>query len=373
MAHPISGPFVETRVVRGTWMNGPYPIATDVSRTVISRFKQAKPYDIPLPFGYDRMWAGWSSGTHTNGASDLMGSISGSSTEQWRAQGQAYSRFKDQVQTQAQLLVLLAQRQESMDMIANRLGKLWLATRAIRKGKFTDAWRHLNPASAPAKGWRPKSKAFGSAWLEYSFGWKPLVQDIQSALEILDKPFPQGKVKSSASWRWNSQYTAMNVNSFWYRHRWIQTTSVEGKIKYGATIRVTNPNLYTAASMGLINPGTLVWELIPFSFVVDWFTGIGAYLESFTDFCGLSLENTWTTQLYDITNTDVSSWTQRDVDGLTGVVTTTNGGHSKFYRHFKVLRTRNPPQMPTPRLTVPRLSLSRALNASSLLLIQLKG
>jgi hypothetical protein len=41
-----------------------------------------------------------------------------------------------------------------------------------------------------------------------------------------------------------------------------------------------NPALAQAASLGLTNPATWVWEKIPWSFVVDWLLPIGAYLDS---------------------------------------------------------------------------------------------
>ena len=35
-----------------------------------------------------------------------------------------------------------------------------------------------------------------------------------------------------------------------------------------------------ARQLGLADPATVVWELIPYSFVVDWFIPIGSYLEN---------------------------------------------------------------------------------------------
>jgi hypothetical protein len=40
---------------------------------------------------------------------------------------------------------------------------------------------------------------------------------------------------------------------------------------------------------GFTNPVSLAWELLPFSFVVDWFLPIGPYLESLDSWGGLIL------------------------------------------------------------------------------------
>jgi hypothetical protein len=50
-----------------------------------------------------------------------------------------------------------------------------------------------------------------------------------------------------------------------------------------------------ASRLGLINPASVAWELVPFSFVVDWFTGFGSYLDSFTELAGLSVSQEYST------------------------------------------------------------------------------
>jgi hypothetical protein len=40
--------------------------------------------------------------------------------------------------------------------------------------------------------------------------------------------------------------------------------------------------------IGFNNPINLLWEIIPYSFVVDWFLPIGQYLEGLTNFQGLT-------------------------------------------------------------------------------------
>lgn len=43
--------------------------------------------------------------------------------------------------------------------------------------------------------------------------------------------------------------------------------------------------------LGLANPLKTIWEVIPFSWFVDWFTNIGKVLGQVTDFLGLQVKN----------------------------------------------------------------------------------
>jgi len=51
---------------------------------------------------------------------------------------------------------------------------------------------------------------------------------------------------------------------------------------------VTDPTIYQLNRYGVANPLSLLWELTTLSFVVDWFTGIGDFLDSLTASFGLS-------------------------------------------------------------------------------------
>jgi hypothetical protein len=51
--------------------------------------------------------------------------------------------------------------------------------------------------------------------------------------------------------------------------------------------------LYLLSQLGLANPAAVAWELVPFSFVVDWFTDAGTFINSFTDFLGCSVTNSY--------------------------------------------------------------------------------
>lgn len=60
-------------------------------------------------------------------------------------------------------------------------------------------------------------------------------------------------------------------------------------------VRVTNPNLLLFNQLGLVNPAYVLWDAVPFSFVADWFLPVGRYLQSYSDWVGLHLDDPMTT------------------------------------------------------------------------------
>lgn len=60
-------------------------------------------------------------------------------------------------------------------------------------------------------------------------------------------------------------------------------------VKFTCNVDVKNADLFKANQLGLINPATVAWEVVPFSFLVDWFLPVSRFLESQTDTLGLSI------------------------------------------------------------------------------------
>jgi hypothetical protein len=69
----------------------------------------------------------------------------------------------------------------------------------------------------------------------------------------------------------------------------------------GAVVSVSNPNLAIANQMGFVNPLSVAWEAVPFSFVVDWFSNVGQCLSAMTDFVGFNIERSYTTVFVSLT------------------------------------------------------------------------
>lgn len=218
------------------------------------------------------------------------------------AANKAYSRFVSKIHGSTANVALTAiDHKKSMEMIVTRGNQLLKALRALKRFDI--------PALAKALGVKTKRKTVGhrirrshyrpvagkrqsDLWLEYNFGWKPLVQDIYSACSVLGNSIPTIRIKEKGKvffregpYRVDGARPAQSLEGF-------------VSVKMAANIRVSNPNALFFNQMGLVNPFYVLWDAVPFSFVADWFLPIGRYIRSYTDFVGLEVLNPETTEYW---------------------------------------------------------------------------
>lgn len=127
-------------------------------------------------------------------------------------------------------------------------------------------------------------------WLETQFGWKPLLEDIHKAASNLAQPKKKDETfpltaGASCSWRFREG----ELSSLWHSHG-DHTCSVRGRFR----VTVVDQEVAQRRQLGIENPALLLWDLIPFSFVADWFLGINKFIDSYSAFKGLKIEGYYT-------------------------------------------------------------------------------
>lgn len=141
---------------------------------------------------------------------------------------------------------------------------------------------------------RRRFRTFADYWLEWSFGWAPLFGDLYRGARRLSQEPPPIRAFGAATSNYSDTSGSGNprhVRSFRY------TVRVFGEV------HVTNPSLALATDLGLTNPATVAWELVRFSFVVDWMTDMGSFLSGYTDFFGRTLYNAgWSRVQFGVSN-----------------------------------------------------------------------
>lgn len=152
----------------------------------------------------------------------------------------------------------------------------------------------------------PLSKSASSAWLELHYGWMPLVADIQFAMGFLRDGLPKLRVTAIRNVTEDHGLPVKTGTVAPYIQQ------ISGSVKSGCKVRIdcslTHPNLVHLNSLGLINPFQLGWELLPFSFVLDWLLPIGNALKALSTPFGLDLKGISTTRW---TKSNVTyRWTQ---------------------------------------------------------------
>lgn len=124
---------------------------------------------------------------------------------------------------------------------------------------------------------RPSLKRYFNAWLEGRYGWRPLISDCQSLYEAYTTL--ENRTRFSEKSYANREYVEVDDDPWSYHAdglpiRPIGEMRTEWKVSHvGAVVADIELPKYS------FNPIRTAWELIPLSFVVDWFVGIGTSLE----------------------------------------------------------------------------------------------
>lgn len=250
-----------------------------------------KPVDRGIVLPYMYLWSRRFSGT--NNAEKAVNIFSrcacGDSNLSYpyiaKAYNVAYDRFRDGAFASAQLAASFAEGAGTIGMIADRVNQIRQAYSSLRRGRFIDFTRHLGVLPLKKhkeRKWNRPHQASG-IWLEYHFGWSPLVQEIYTLGQVIAH-YPDPSVTSVGRGRNEVDLKTLNSPSALYTGMKVTRVQIKGRVK------VTNPNLFLANKIGVANPVQVIWELIPFSFLVDWFTNFGRWLSSFSDWWGVELD-----------------------------------------------------------------------------------
>ncbi len=190
--------------------------------------------------------------------------------------------------------------------------------------------------------------------MEGEFGWLPLLGDIHAIASTIcgDNAIPRQWVKSS------SRFTRMETVVTDGNPKITSTFSGTGRLTISAGVDISNPNLWLLNRMGLINPATVAWDLVPWSFVVNMFVNVNQVLSSFSDTVGLSLNNCSTTRSYRVL--------------MEQVTYTKLSPQEAYYNHSNVLgkgRSRVAGDLPRPSLQfkLPNVNFELMAIASALL------
>lgn len=129
-------------------------------------------------------------------------------------------------------------------------------------------------------------------YLEYVYGWKPLMQDVYSLSKELKEKTASPLLFSGSA---RSSRQGQGRPSTQYNNGGNNTSTTLGPPTVQMTVRChlwgqIDPNWAGARSLnqfGLLNPASLAWELMPWSFVVDWLLPVGSVLQALSAPAGL--------------------------------------------------------------------------------------
>jgi len=166
--------------------------------------------------------------------------------------------------------VFLGEGKEALSMITSAASRIYRAYSATRKGDLVRARRFLVSGTDRSQLGR---KVVANNWLELQYGWLPLLKDVHAGAEFLANQFsvPLTKKYTARSSRKTVQFAGDNPGfAIW---------SSQKAYSRGQIIAVLKEKDVVALS-GLTDPASVAWELLPYSFVLDWFIPVGNYLSA---------------------------------------------------------------------------------------------
>lgn len=207
--------------------------------------------------------------------------------------------------------VFVAELHQAVKMVLSPAKKL--------RSKFSD---YLTALAKRRRGVAKEKlgKVLAETYLEYTFGWQPLLGDVKDAVKVFKRFSANDPERSRFRTKGEtqiqlSQSTAYKSVGVMVPFMYNQTVVTSGKVivVYYGLFRggVLDPNraassaekLSSLCGFDLASFVPTVWELIPWSFVVDYFTNIGDMIQAYSN---VASQCKWLVKVTIIT-------TQRDV------------------------------------------------------------
>lgn len=257
--------------------------------------------------GAGRRVAGWEINALNSCYFDWSTYSTGGASSASRAEQKALKSMSNMKFNAAQAL---AERKQTADLLVRSVNRFITVAIAFKRGRFATINRVLKSRGHPVLHAVPRKRmdqtfgplvrnpevgdlmrapsraTFANLWLEYAYGWRPLLNDIYGAAELMaqvateSRPLRSvGSDKTSQSWF--GSYSSEGV-----------TANAEARIDIQSRCRVEyaveDGWLDSAKSTGISNPALIAWELLPYSFVIDWFIPVGDFLERLNARTGLT-------------------------------------------------------------------------------------
>lgn len=204
------------------------------------------------------------------------------------ADNQALSKFHDKINSAFRSIMSgesIGEMRETVSMIRHRGSTLY-------KGQFS----YLSKVMKLRKG-RLAARLLRDAadlWLEFMYGWKPLVHDIEDAIRALNAiPAPSAHIRAVATVNEtvvNEKFSYSSIGGVYADFR--RHDSRSSKVIYRGKVSIGNEDQWQVKNVGFAPSDFLptVYELIPWSFLIDYFSNLQSIVNAVSN---LSVRVDW--------------------------------------------------------------------------------
>lgn len=200
-------------------------------------------------------------------------------------------------------LVTLGELPKTLGLIGDTAKRLAKMLKSLKRLDIVGAYRaigldidstgkNLRRLGSLKRTRKSKSDVFdfaAGATLEMQYGWKPLLLEVEGAAKAMAKQWDTQPhdvtIKGGASRRMNNAIPPTSEGI--YLKDGALNSSLYLSSGYYTNWRVVDPMTRIYSQLGLTNLGSLVWELLPWSFVIDWMLPVGDWIEAQSAYAGL--------------------------------------------------------------------------------------
>lgn len=181
-----------------------------------------------------------------------------------------------------------AEREQADRMIGERIDRYSSQLTGRYIARHRRDWRRVKEVSPLIR----HGLKYPQSWLEFQYGALPLLSDIYGAFQVIknqDKMLDglRTSVKSlvvgervSRTFRLGTYNGMMGLT--WPPGYCDCTLTGKSFAFVRLDYRLYNPVLAMLQQLSLVNPALLAWNLLPYSFVLDWALPVGNYLQAWT-------------------------------------------------------------------------------------------
>lgn len=248
---------------------------------------------------------------------------------------------------------------------------------AMLKSPFKDSIELLKKIKARKMKYLSKSawsvtKAAKNAWLEYRYGWKPLIGDVEKIIDgaaaIRAKKFSHSnRLVARSGHKVEAQRSDSFDATIYGPMRFIGSVlssykaRADAGVMYAVVPQTSGEELAKLLGTRACDLPATIWEIIPYSFVVDWFVNVGNWIQAVTPNPYISVKGNWVTTCQTKTATYSSGEIKYVWNG------TFTGDYPGFVDNDDlVVRSVNQPLSSTPVLSATSLNVLHSVDALSL-------
>jgi len=178
----------------------------------------------------------------------------------------------------------------TVGMVARKMSQVLSAWKSVKQGNLALAARHLGLNWFGIRSefrkqfkYHIKNASISEQWLALIYGWLPLLSDISDGVNIVNtgiqSPTSVFTVKRRVTGQLPFSSWMLNGNDDpWTRPR--ISHDVRATCSYKYRVKVKDQLAAYLVTLGLDNPLYSFWVAAPYSFVIDWLSPVGDWLQA---------------------------------------------------------------------------------------------